>query len=193
MHPNSSPLSFWTLGAQFLRLAHESSAEIVKADNTTGVLSNAPLTPDQYDQIARWSDRTVGTAVLFSYFHGIELVLKGSLADNRTKKKHHRLSLLLSDFEQAFPNTELGMAICRALPTPSPASPMSRFLASNSIQIDDWYDALKYPESKSEKAYSHIDLKYGGTETLPFWGEIYSSSAEIPAQAVALSRARGLA
>ncbi len=193
MHSNQLPLSYFTLGAQFLRLAHESCVEIVNSGNKHVVLTDKPLKPSEYGRIVRWSDHSVGTAVLFSFFHGIELILKGFLTARSVARAHHRLTELLSEFELAFPGTELGEEIKNALPAPGRASPISRFLVTNSIQIDSWYDALKYPESKKGQAYSHFDLKFGGSNTLPFWQQIHRSSADIHAKAVALSRAHGYA
>ena len=70
---------------------------------------------------------------------------------------------------------------------------MGRFLTSNSIQIDNWYEALKYPESMGKKRFTHFDLKYGGSEELPFWRQIHASSSDIPAKSAALSRVSGYA
>lgn len=176
-----------------MRLASEGCTEIVKSENSTLVISDEPLTPSEYDQRARWSDRTVGTAILFSFFHGIELLLKGFLTAKDVQRAHHRLTELLGDFEQAFPDTELGGIIGSALPKPGTNSPIARFLASNSIQIDSWYEALKYPEATKGQAFSHFELKYGGASTLAFWQEIQEFAIQIPAKAATLSRAAGYA
>lgn len=193
MHSNQLSLGYWTLGAQFLRLAHESCSEIVNSGNKHLVASNVPMPSDQYDQATRWSDHSVGTAVLFNFFHGIELILKGFLSAKGVLKQHHRLTELLEDFEVSFPDTDLAREIWNALPAPCTCTPISRFLDSNSIEIDNWYEALKYPESRGRKQFSHIDLKYGGSTTIPFWNDIRELSLEIRVRAVALSRSQGYA
>lgn len=193
MHPHTSPLSYWTLGAQFLRLAHESCVEIVNAGNKFMVVSDKPILPSAFNQAVRWSDHSVGAGVLFCYFHGIELILKGFLVATGAGATHHRLTHLLRDFESAFPDTDLGEAVRASLPHAGADSPLGRFLASNSIQIDNWYEALKYPESTKGKSFSHVDLKFGGSRTLVFWQSLHASSAEIQTKAVALSRLHGYA
>lgn len=193
MYNNTLPLSYWTLAAQFLRLAHESCVEIINTGNKFVVISHESISASEFNQAVRWSDHSVGTGVLFSYFHGIELILKGFLAAIGVKSPHHRLTDLLKDFENHFPDTELGQAISNALPIAGEDSPMGRFLASNSIHIDDWFEALKYPESRKGAAFDHFDLKFGGHSTVPFWTSIHASSADIRSKAVALSRQCGYA
>lgn len=191
MHKNTLPRSYWILGAQFLRLAHESCVEIVNAGNKHIVTSDKPISCVEYGKAVRWSDHSVGTAVLFSFFHGIELTLKGFLVASGRRPTHHRLTILLGDFESEFPDTTLGAAIKTALPSAGANSPMGRFLASNTIQIDSWYEALKYPESTKGQQFNHFDLKFGGDNTLPFWRELHASSSDIHSKAVALSRQYG--
>ncbi|HEY0974806.1 MAG TPA: hypothetical protein VGE57_09960 [Solimonas sp.] len=193
MRKNTLPKRYWTLAAQFLRLAHESCVEIVNSGNKFMVSAAKPISQFEFDQAVRWSDHAVGTGVLFSYYHGIELILKGFLAAVGVRSQHHRLTDLLKNFESRFPGTDLGKAISSALPQAGGDSPMGRFLASNSIQIDDWYEALKYPESMRGATFDHFDLKFGGQSTIPFWSSVHASSAEINSKAVTLSQHHGYA
>lgn len=191
MRNNTPPLSYFTLAAQFLRLAHESCVEIINNGNKFMVTGEKPISDFEFNQVVRWSDHAVGTGVLFSYFHGIELILKGFLTAVGVKSPHHRLTDLLKEFDSHFPGTDLGDAIRSALPQSGMKSPMGRFLRSNAIQIDDWYEALKYPESKKGATFDHFDLKFGGQSTIPFWTSVHSSTADIQSKAVALSRQHG--
>lgn len=192
MHKRTTPQSYLTLGSQFLRLAFGSSRLIVKSGNPYAIISDKPISQSEYSQKVLWSDHGVGTAVLFSFFHGIELTLKGFLVAAGQPPNHHSLTDLLKQFEGMFPGTELGEAIKAALPSDSADSPMGRFLASNGIQIDSWYDALKYPEQKKGgKQFNHFDLKFGGSKTLAFWNEISIFSRDINSKALRLIRQLG--
>ena len=73
------------------------------------------------------------------------------------------------------------------------SSPLNRFLTTNSIHIDAWYDALKYPEDKHGTAYSHFELKFGGRDAIAFWNQVRISSAEIHSLANSLCEAQGYA
>ena len=193
MCSNQDALGYWTLGSQFLRLTETACAEIASRHNPHFVISNQPLSPSTYDDMVRWSDHTVGTAVLFNFFHGIELVIKGFLAANGSQQNHHRLTELLGTFDNLLPNTELSKLLGWAFPAPSRDTPITRFLATNGIKIDDWFQALKYPMSTQGQSYSHLDLKYGGESTTPFWEDVGQLSAKIRSETVALAKSQGYA
>ena len=185
---------YWILSSHFLRLAHESSIELINTGNARSVTSASPISASEVAQKFRWSDHSVGIAILFSYFHGIELTLKGFLkaVGNGRVHHHHHLTHLLADFESAIPGTDLAVTLRGAL-SPAVGTPLQRFLVANGIHIDSWYEALKYPESKTGSPIDHFDLKFGGESTLPFWTDVMRSAAEIHGQAAALATKNGYA
>ena len=156
-------------------------------------MSDNPLAPAEYDNETRWSDHAVGSAVLFNFFHGLELIIKGFLATEEQQASHHRLTLLLDEFDKLFPGAQLGALLHRALPTPKESSPIGHFLQTNNITIDDWFQALKYPISTRGTAYNHVALKYGGGSTASFWGSIGGLASKIRVAAVSLARSHGFA
>lgn len=169
---NDLPPAYWMLAAQFLRLAHESCVEIINSGNKYTLVSDVPISPLEFSHAVRWSDHAVGAGVLFSYFHGIELILKGFLSAAGIRLKHHRLTELLKKFEEYFPDTDLAKAVHKALPKAGENTPMGRFLDANTIQIDEWYEALKYPESRTG-LIDHFHLKFGGQTTISFWESVH--------------------
>jgi hypothetical protein len=50
---------------------------------------------------------------------------------------------------------------------------------------------LKYPESKGGQRHNHLDLKYGGRNTLIFWETLGNAAAEIRVAAVKLAHELG--
>lgn len=186
-------LGYWALGAQFLSLAYESCFEIVDSGNKLVVIVK-PTSHNQFNDADRWSDHRVGIPVLFSFYHGIELILKGFLAatGNQIHKPHHRLTELLSNFESDHPNTDLAKQINVAL-NPWVSTPTGNFLEQNNITIDDWYEALKYLASKKKQQFSHTHLKYGGHTTVSFWNHIHEQSLTIRKEAARLSKSLGYA
>lgn len=193
MHSNNRAYSYWTMGSQFLRLSHEACSEIAKAGNVHTVVTDELPKPGEYSHIVRWSDHQLGAAVLFSFFHGIELILKGFLVASGVQKQGHYLTELHVEFNQKYPGTDLGQEVAKALTTTGDGSPLERFLAANSITIDNWYEALKYPESKNGTIYTHFDLKFGGDKTIPFWKNVQKMSANIHNMALSLTRKHGYA
>ena len=183
----TSPHAYLSLGAQFLRLSYEVSVELVKNRNPHFVVSEAPLSPGEYEHRTRWADHMVGVAALFNLFHGIELILKGFLGARQSFPKHHRLTDLLREFDRTYPGEALTALIAAAFDMSRQDTPLARFFRANSLQLDQWYEALKYPELRDGTAVDHFGLKYRGEEAAPFWAGLAESAAQIQRRAVALS------
>lgn len=178
-------LARWTISEKFLRLAEASCAQLVANGNKHVLVSEGPI---DYEEATRWSDFSVGLPILFNFFHGIELLLKGFLVlAGRKPANRHELTILLSEFERLHNGSQLAQSLARNIRDIDADSPLGKHLKTNSIKIDDWYQALKYPESTKGQPFSHFDLKYGGSETLSFWQELGESARQLREQAVKLS------
>jgi hypothetical protein len=189
MHtPTAQPLAFCQIGTNFLRLAEGACDQLAKNSNRLAVVGPTRIAPSTWDERTFWSDFRIGIPVLFNFFHGIELLLKGFLATSSPTPAHHRLSELLAAFEKAFPSTAFGKTVASFVRDIDPSTPLGRFIADNSITIDYWYEALKYPQSTKGKPFSHAALKYGGEATVDFWQSIGQGAALLRRQAVKLAR-----
>lgn len=186
-------LGYWNIAVNFLRLVEGSCALLVDSGNQSMVFSDGPMEPEEYAAATKWSDHSIGLPVLFNFFHGAELLLKGFLVAAGRNVKGHRLTKLLNDFEQSEGDTELGRSLAAVIRHIDSSSPLGLFLTTNNIGIDEWYEALKYPESMEGKPFQHHDLKYGGPETVEFWKNLGEQAKRLRTQAVALSRLRNYA
>ena len=182
---------YWIIGTQYLRLAEAACGELVQRENVTGVIFNGEIDWDEYLEVTKWSDQSIGIAVLFNFLHGVEVLVKGFLlSQGQDPAAHrHKLSKLVESFESNFPNSNMAILIRKYTLEIEPNSPFGTFLTSNGASIDDWYEALKYPESNRGKLFTHDDLKYGGAATLCFWRDLGETAANIRKEAVSLSRA----
>jgi hypothetical protein len=189
----SRPLDYWKIGTHFLRLAEAACGELVKGENADIVISNRPITPSEYNERTKWSDHSIGVSVLFCFFHGMEVILKGFISIQDTVPKHHRLTELLANFEQRYPGANVGKIIANWTRDLDPASPLGRFLAQNHISIDDWFQALKYPELMTGNSIDHFSLMFGGCETVAFWQSVGQAAASLLMESVALARSLGRA
>ncbi|WP_243315493.1 hypothetical protein [Geothrix paludis] len=186
----SEPIKYWLIGIQYLRLTEASCEELVKSQNEPGLAYIGSADWEDYLDATKWSDHSIGIAILFNFFHGMEVLLKGFLAlKAKPFKKNHRLTQILDEFEMEYPGTRLALLIRKYTKELVPWSPLAMFLETNGVSIDDWYDALKYPESKKGRTYSHVDLKYGGFDTLHFWRSVGETAILLRKEAVELSKA----
>ncbi len=181
-------LAYLTLAVQFLRLAEGACEQLARRKNALAVVSASEITPDQYVRKTRWSDHAVGVAILFNFFHGTELVLKGCLAMSADPPSHHKLSELLGDLEQSGLCPALLVTIATYVRHIDGTSPLGLFLVANGITIDSWYESLKYPKSKRGKPFTHTKLKYGGGNTVAFWRMIGRGAAALRKQSVTFIR-----
>ena len=189
MHPQADEaLPYLTLATHFLRLAEGACAQLVRRKNALTVVSDKPITPSQYDRRTGWSDHAVGVAILFNFYHGIELILKGCLALQAQPPGHHKLSKLLSELEQSGACPALAATLAPFVRRIDGASPLGQFLGANAIAIDSWYESLKYPKSKNGKTFSHTKLKFGSLSTVAFWRSVELGSKRLRKQAVACLR-----
>jgi hypothetical protein len=173
------------LANHFLRLAEGAARKLVKSKNTLTVVSGSEISADEYFRKTRWSDHAIGVAVLFNFYHGIELILKGCLLLDGQVKTSHRLTTLFRDFQSKHGASPLAQELAKYIVAIDESSPIGRFLSENRISIDRWYEALKYPKSKGGEAFSHWNLQYGGGSTVKFWRGIKKGAVGIRKSAVA--------
>ncbi|WP_286353968.1 hypothetical protein [Geothrix oryzae] len=184
-------LGYWTIGTHYLHLVGSACEELIKNENARVVIEpqieGRPFSWAGYFEKTKWSDHTVGIAVLFNFFHGIEVTLKGFLSRNGEAPRHHRLTDLLVQFEDRYPGTSVGNLVRQFTVQLDPESPLGQFFVTNQVSVDDWYQALKYPESTAGQTFDHHDLKYGGQETVAFWKVIGQTSRQLCQESVALA------
>ncbi|MDO5090001.1 MAG: hypothetical protein Q4D61_00510 [Cardiobacteriaceae bacterium] len=177
-----SPLSYFTIGEKFFRLSNLASNNIVENDNKTVVTSDNPITPEEYEKQTTWSDLNLSIPILFNFYHGIELFLKGAINIKKNSPNTHKFTDLTNKFEEIFPEekelSKLIKNITIDIDKNSELFIMSEFLIANKITIDDWYLSLKYPSQRGQ-IFTHMPLKYRHDVAVPFWKKISSLSEEI--------------
>jgi len=191
----------WTAGAlthspsRCLSTQHQNRLG-VESDRSTAarplglwvIVSDEEVSESAYESATKWSDHTVGIAILFDYFHGIELMLKGFMALDGSVPRHHRLRELLADFEASHPGTEVSVLISTYTTDLDRGSPLGIFFTANGLDVDSWNEALRYPESKKGESFDHLSLQYGGLDTVDFWRALGSAAREIRVASVRLAR-----
>jgi hypothetical protein len=190
-------LGYATLAIQFLRLAENSCDELVARDNATVAIMDgtSPIDFHTYEQMTRWSDTQIANPILFSYLHGIELMLKAFLAQagRLPTKKAHKLTQLLALFLEDHGDSKLATLLRQCVLEFEPYSPLACFLSQNGESIDSWYETLKYPSTNSGKALSRMALQYGGEAQVPFWAEVGVAAKKLRLAGVHYAREKGIA
>lgn len=189
---HQKPLSYWRIGFQYLHLVEITTAETIRQGNTHVIITDirdGELTPEAYKKQTQWSDFEIILPVLFNFYHGIEVVLKGFLiAADKPVHTNHKLSELINCFEQCYPENSIAQTIKKYIVREQLPTVLSNFCKESEISIDDYYQALKYPESKKGSAYFHKPLKYNGSNGIHFFKELHDDIATLQPQIVNLGR-----
>jgi len=182
-------LGYWTIGIQYLHLAEMVTAETIAQGNKFVVVADAEVPWERLLAETKWSDHELIIPLLFDFYHGVEVLLKGFLIrKGKLEKKNHSLSSLLATFSIEYPGHQIGVVLEKYITAKALVEPLASFCKKSGITIDEYYQALKYPESTKGTAYRHTPLKYHGESGLAFFSQINSDIKNLRLEAVALGR-----
>jgi hypothetical protein len=187
-------LGYWRIGLEYFHIVESVVHETIRQGNIFIVIMKEPISEDTLMQETKWSDHNLIIPVLFDFYHGLEVILKGFIiASGNSVNKTHNLSTHLHDFETFFPNQTLSILVGKYIKQDQLPTMLSSFCAENGITIDDWYQALKYPESTSGDIFQHDVLKNKGESGIPFFKELVADVNKIMIETVKLGRSLDLA
>jgi hypothetical protein len=177
------------IGIQYLNLVEAVANETIQQGNNWVVVSDTKVSLEQHLLEIKWSDHMIIVPMLFSFYHGVETLLKGFiLCKGKLKTKNHKLSGLLEEFKNSFPNHNLNNLLSRYIENNQLPEPLASFCSNPSISVDEFYQALKYPESIKGKKYRHTHLMYKSGSGLPFFYGLVSDIKQIRLNAVKLGQ-----
>lgn len=184
-------LGYWTIGLQYLHLVEAVIAETIAQRNAHVVVSDQEISRDRYERDTKWSDHRLVIPMLFDFYHGIEVILKGFLvAAGAPPKTNHKLSELVEAFEEKNPGHAIGATARKYIAQGQLPEVLTSFCKTSGITIDDYYQALKYPQSTRGDVYKHSPLKYRGEEGVPFFEELAKDISEVVPKIVTLGRSK---
>ena len=158
-----------------------------KIDNVSLVFSNhdPSISKEEsweiYDHKTRWNDFKIGVPILFNYYHGLELLMKGLLQETNTlpKKNNHKLS---SYFELIKQNqhkysAELVDLIGQFI---NESSPFNDFFTSNNGSVNDFYLMLRYPTTlKQDTEYRFKEIRGTDKKGMKKWIQLKENTINI--------------
>lgn len=182
-------LGFWTVGIQYLHLVQAVSNETHDQGNRHIVVTDDINNHNEYSEQTKWSDFNLVIPLLFNFYHGLEVILKGFRHANGVAGSHsHSLSNLLTDFKANNPGNDLIPLFEKYILQPNLPTILSEFCTESGITIDDYYQALKYPQSTRGDQYHHHPLKYRESEGAAFFSELRDDIQKLREKMVSLGR-----
>lgn len=184
-------LRYWRISIQYFHLVQHVSNKIAEQGNAWGIISDSVVSDIEFDEMTKWSDYRLATPLLFNLYHGIELMLKGFAAPTTTSsspKPTHRLSVLASEFNANHQNEDISNFLSKYLEIDKIPDPIRQFLVDSNITADQYYQALKYPDSTSGSTYMHANLYYHDEWGVSFYKDLRDDVAAARRAFVALGR-----
>jgi hypothetical protein len=115
---------------------------------------------ENYYQKTKWNDFNIGVPILFNFYHGLELCMKGLLQEvgikptNKTHKLNGYFKLIKENKSLFIP--EIITSIGKVL---DENNPFSEFFKSNNSNVDNYYQLLRYPESIKGDDFLHGEIR----------------------------------
>ena len=189
-------LSFWSMGLKYFHLVRVTAEQVVGTKNRTEAAWWGERTREEeakeLDRQTKWSDARLVEPLLFNFYHGLELLLKGFALwrSGSNPKLDYRLTVLLDSFMKEYPGeVDLILAFQKYLAEPTMPEMLRDFLEKNESHVDRLYESLRYPSNRDmSQDYEHIMLKYKGRKGLPFYEELVTDIGVIAKCAVTLGR-----
>lgn len=160
---------------QFLQIARESINEMEKQGNSTSIWYHVPARKnlkyeddwEEFEFKTRWNDINLGVPILFNFYHGLELYMKGLLQTQNllpSKKNHDLVKLyeIITDNQDKF-TSEIIFLLDKNIGL---KNPFNEFFSDNSMNPGQFYHCLKYPEDLEGNQFKFIRVRGNEVEGL---------------------------
>lgn len=158
--------NYFFLSYNYWTLVKSSIDQMEKQGNKTLIVSSVKLDEtieqslERHYQKTKWNDSNIAVPILFNFYHGLELCMKGLLQEieklptNKTHSLTDYFQLILENESLFIPE------ICTSIGKVFNAdNPFSYFFKSNNSNLDNYYHLLRYPESTKGNIFSHNEIR----------------------------------
>lgn len=185
-------LAFWTMGEKYLNLAEGISDQIISSRNRYMIVSREDISWEKYEIKTKWNDVNMAIPLLFNFYHGLELMLKGFIlfSEKSGSQLDHRITKLYKKFVAGYADQkQLILLFARYIDKSEMPELLRDFVTHNRLSVDQFYESLRYPYNKNlTSEYQHLVLKYRGPKGLQFYRDLRKDIRSTMKLIVALSR-----
>ena len=173
-------LKFYKVGHQFLNSAIILLENLVQSKNKKFVISEYEITEDEYKENTKYSDFNIIIPVLFNYYHGLELIIKGALEQvGKLGRDRHDIISLSNRLKEEYKEDEK-FANCIIEKIDNPIINISKFKEDNeNIDAFSLYEALRYPDNPKGQLINYNSLIFNGENVILGYQEIVKNIKEI--------------
>jgi hypothetical protein len=166
-------LAFWTMGNKYLNLSRGVCEHIIRNRNRYMLISAHQLTLKEFERKTKWNDVNMVIPLLFNFYHGLELMLKGFVlfSEGGNVKLDHKITELYRKFHTHYTDQKnLINLFGRYINKSQMPELLYEFLDHNKLSVNRFYESLRYPFNNSlTKEYQHYTLKYKSNDGIEFY------------------------
>ncbi len=177
---------YLSLSYNFWTLTRNAIEEMDKQDNRTLIVSKKldgeteMQAWEKYELQTKWNDQNIGVPILFNFYHGLELFMKGllELKELSLGKTTHDLKYIFEKIKQnkILYSEELISLLKKHICKPHE---YNNFFRDNNIDVTKFYECFRYPENNVKT----IDYYYGNIrgkqkETIILYKEIKKATID---------------
>ncbi len=187
----SKALSYWQVAMQYLDLS-ENVATLISSTGNKWVFIQEGFDTEalekEHAEATKWTDYNQGIPVIFNFYHGLELLLKGFLIAAGESAKGHRITELHAKLKELYPDEIFLTSIEQYINPVMLPDVLKSFTEETSISIDEWFQAFKYPESNKGEIYAHNKLQYQVEKGADFFENLAKDIHQIRVSSVKFAR-----
>ncbi len=183
-------LDLWKVGIQYLHMVQAVANETYSQGNKHCIVSDNHISSEQYMEDTKWSDHNLVIPLLFNFYHGLEVIMKGFLTVKHPNTSFfgHELTKLLNDLNKEYGENELYETLGKYINQDTLPKIISDFLTNSNLSIDKYYQSLKYSETTDGNQAYHHSLKYRSEEGADFLKNLHDDIEQLRKEVVSLGR-----
>jgi hypothetical protein len=169
--------TFIPLAYNFWNIVHLLVEQMENSGNKTMIFSDykegqaGEEIERQINETFKKNDYNIGVPIMFNFYHGLELFMKGLLEiENITlDRTYHNLQDLYKQIKAN--ESKYTPSLIQLLKSHIyNAKSFNQFFESNNIKVNDFYIGLKYPQDKNgEKQFKYFKIRGKEGETLKIY------------------------
>lgn len=179
------------LSTEYLHLVRNVLKESIKNGNLWLYFGDE-LADGDYEEKTKWSDFHVSVPILFNFYHGLELLLKGFLLlkESYVLKASHKIEKLFKDFQKNYgERAKLVSVLDKYFTMKSMPKFLAECLRDNNVRVENLYEFFRYPldkEFQNQRNYSRV--RYKEKEGLSFFKDLVEDAYVLLKETVELYR-----
>jgi len=176
MNPKEKSWKFLLFSENYINMVTNNLEKAIETGNPSALVFKNKISVETLINKTKYCDYSIIIALLFLFYHWIELVLKGYLLAkvNENEITHHNIERLLEEFKNYYPDEkEIITFFEKYIQTNNMPLLLKKFFNKNNLTTGGFYAFFKYPLDRDFNIeYDYTDITYTDEQGLIFFNEL---------------------